>query len=95
MADPQPGCASAAREGFFFFLKKKLLLLLRLSVSVRLFLYFYRGIIVYILILGNLITGACSRAGAEPHYGLGGLGPPQAKGRPPKKKKKYKKKKKK
>jgi len=26
-------------------------------------------------------------SGAEPHYGLGGLGPPQAKGLPPKKKK--------
>jgi len=28
-------------------------------------------------------------AGAEPHYGLGGLGPPQAKGLPPKKKNIY------
>jgi hypothetical protein len=35
------------------------------------------------------------RAGAEPHYGLGGLGPPQAKGLPQKKKKKNLKKKKK
>jgi hypothetical protein len=30
-------------------------------------------------------------SGAEPHYGLGGLGPPQAKGPPPKKKIKLKK----
>jgi hypothetical protein len=35
------------------------------------------------------------KLGAEPHYGLGGLGPPQAQGLPPKKKKKLKKKKKK
>jgi hypothetical protein len=32
--------------------------------------------------------------GAEPHYGLGGLGPPQAKGLPQKKKKNLKKKRK-